>query len=117
VEHEHEPAQTPPAQPPVEEPPAPAEPTQPVEPEPRHRESIGIGPRFYATLAALLFFIAYSIAFVVGNDRHTPIDFVFVTANVSVVWMILLLLAVGLVGGILLVELYRHRRGKLRREP
>lgn len=87
-----------------------------VEAEPERRVPVEIGPRFYATLAAFLFFIAYSIAFIVGNDKHIPIDFVFATAKVSVVWMILLLLAVGLVGGILLVELYRHRRSKQPRE-
>jgi uncharacterized integral membrane protein len=113
MENETDPAQTPPVLSSQEPEPEPA-----PEPklEPAHRAPIEIGPRFYATLAAFLFFIAYSIAFIVGNDKHIPIDFVFATANVSVVWMILLLLAVGLVGGILLVELYRHRRSKQSRE-
>ena len=111
MEHDDEPAQTPP----VVSSPEPATTTTEPEPAPP-RLSVEIGPRFYATLTAFLFFIAYSIAFIVGNDKHISIDFVFATANVSVVWMILLLLAVGLVGGILLVELYRHRRSKQPRE-
>lgn len=114
--YEHEPAELPPAEPPAEPTPTAEPEPAPVQPAPHRREPIEIGLRFYATLATFLFFIAYSIAFVVGNDKHIPIDFVFATANVSVVWMILLLLAVGLVGGILLVELYRHRRGKQPRE-
>ena len=114
MESEHDPAQTPPVVS-SPEPEAPAAP-EPVHDTPAPRLPVEIGPRFYATLAAFLFFIAYSIAFIVGNDKHISIDFVFATAKVSVVWMILLLLAVGLVGGILLVELYRHRRSKQPRE-
>ena len=81
-----------------------------------HRPPFEIGPRFYATLAAFLFFVGYSIAFIVGNSKTISVDFVFATARVSVIWMVVLLLAVGLVGGILLVELYRHRRSKQPRE-
>src|SRR5579872_2171695 len=114
MEPENEPVETEPVVSPPEAEPEPA--PEPVERPAPHRAPVEIGPRFYATLAAFLFFIAYSIAFIVGNDKHTSIDFVFATANVSVVWMILLLLAVGLVGGILLVELYRHRRSKQPRE-
>ena len=122
MESEHEPAETPPV---VSSPEPETESAAPAatapEPEPRERitsrrEPIEIGPRFYATLAAFMFFVAYSIAFIVGNDKKISIDFVFATADVSVVWMILLLLGVGLLGGILLVELYRHRRGKQPRE-
>ncbi len=114
---EHDPTQAEPATPePVVSHPEPAA-ESPPGPEPTPHVPVEIGPRFYATLAALLFFIAYSIAFIVGNDKHISIDFVFATAKVSVVWMILLLLAVGLIGGILLVELYRHRRGKQPRQP
>src|SRR5581483_8099359 len=116
MEHEHEPAKIPPGvsspEPEAEPQPGSAVLADPAEPRPAHRAAVEVGPRFYATLAAFLFFIAYSIAFIVGNDKHIPIDFVFATANVSVVWMILLLLAVGLVGGILLVELYRHQRSR-----
>ena len=120
MENEHEPAHEQPADsaPELEpEPEAAAEPApEPVaEPAPRparQRISVEVGPRFYATLAAFLFFVGYSIAFIVGNSKTISVDFVFVTARVSVIWMVVLLLAVGLVGGILLVELYRHRRSK-----
>ena len=112
MEHEHEPAETTP----VVSAPEPEPTPEPADASVKRREPVEIGPRFYATLAAFLFFIAYSIAFIVGNDKHISIDFVFATAKVSVVWMILLLLAVGLLGGILVVELYRHRGGKQPRE-
>ena len=80
----------------------------PAHPEHETRETFQ--PLLYAKIAALLFVVAYTIAFVVDNNTKIPVDFVFATANVSLIWTILLLLAVGLVGGILLSQLYRHRR-------
>jgi uncharacterized integral membrane protein len=106
MEDETEPTQTPSA---VSEPEIDPQP----EPEPKptqKRLAAEIGTRFYATFAAFLFFVGYSIAFIVGNSKRISVDFVFATARVSVIWMVVLLLAVGLVGGVLLVELYRHRR-------
>ena len=67
-------------------------------------------PGLYLKIGLLLFAIAYSIAFVVKNTDQIPIDFVFWTAKVRLIWEILLLLALGLVGGVLLSQLYRHRR-------
>ncbi len=67
-------------------------------------------PLLYLKIGLLLFAIGYSIAFVVQNTEQIPIDFVFGTANVRLIWEILLLLALGLVGGVLLSQLYRHRR-------
>ena len=84
------------------------------EPEPS-REPAGL--RFYAKLLALLFVIAYSVAFIVGNDKRISVDFVFATARVSLIWSILLLLGVGVFGGALLSHLYRQRRAKQPRKP
>jgi uncharacterized integral membrane protein len=67
-------------------------------------------PLLYLKIGLLLFAIAYSIAFVAENTDQIRIDFVFSTAKVRLIWEILLLLAIGLVGGILLSQLYRHRR-------
>lgn len=67
-------------------------------------------PFLYLKIGLLLFAIAYSIAFVVENTDQIPIDFVFWTARVRLIWEILLLLTIGIVGGILLSQLYRHRR-------
>jgi uncharacterized integral membrane protein len=54
--------------------------------------------------------VAYAIAFVLENRRQVNVHFVLATASVSLVWLILLALAVGLVGGILLAQLERRRR-------
>jgi uncharacterized integral membrane protein len=67
-------------------------------------------PLLYTKIAVLLLVIAYAVAFVVQNTDQIRIDFVFSTAKVRLIWTILLLLAIGLVGGILLSQLYRHRR-------
>jgi uncharacterized integral membrane protein len=64
----------------------------------------------YLKLAVLLAAIGYSIAFVVQNTDQIRVDFVFTTAKVRLIWEILLLLVIGLVGGVLLSQLYRHRR-------
>ena len=67
-------------------------------------------PRLYARLAVLVALIAYVVAFVLENKKAVHLHFVFATASVSLVWLILLSLALGLVGGILLAQLERRRR-------
>jgi uncharacterized integral membrane protein len=67
-------------------------------------------PWLYVKIGLLLFAVAWAIAFVVENTQQINVHFVFATANVHVIWMILLLLAVGLVAGVLISQLYRHRR-------
>ena len=67
-------------------------------------------PRLYVRLIALGLLIAYAIAFVLENRKQVSVHFVLVTARVSLVWLILLALAVGLLGGILLAQLERRRR-------
>ena len=54
--------------------------------------------------------VAYVIAFVIENKKSVNLHFVFATARVSLVWLILLALGVGLLGGILLAQLERRRR-------
>ena len=67
-------------------------------------------PKLYARLVALVLLIAYAIAFILENRTQVHMHFVFATASVSLVWLILLSLAIGLVGGILLAQLERRRR-------
>ena len=67
-------------------------------------------PMLYVRLIALVVLVAYAIAFVLENRHTVNVHFVLATANVSLVWLILLALAVGLLGGILLAQLERRRR-------
>jgi len=74
-------------------------------------------PRLYVRLTALGLLVAYAIAFVLENRRQVSVHFVLATARVSLVWLILLALGVGLLGGILLAQLERRRRRRSRKAP
>ena len=67
-------------------------------------------PKLYLRIVVLLLLAAYAVAFVLENRKSVPLHFVFATASVSLVWLILLSLAVGFVVGILLSQLERRRR-------
>jgi uncharacterized integral membrane protein len=67
-------------------------------------------PRLYAKLLILAVVIAYVVGFVLENDKNVKVRFVFGSSRVSLIWLILLSLALGIVGGVLLSQLYRHRQ-------
>ncbi len=67
-------------------------------------------PKLYTRLIILALLVAYVIAFVLENRKSVHLHFVFATASVSLVWLILLSLVIGLVGGMLLAQLERRRR-------
>jgi uncharacterized integral membrane protein len=71
-------------------------------------------PKLYARLLILAVLVAYVVAFVIENRKAVNLHFVFATASVSLVWLILLSLGIGLVGGILLAQLERRRRRRAR---
>ena len=66
-------------------------------------------PRLWVTLGLLILIAGYLIAFVVGNDEEASVNFVFAEATTSLIWVILLSLLAGLIGGVLLSQLYRRR--------
>ena len=74
-------------------------------------------PLLYARLLALVVLVGYAIAFVLENRGAVNVRFVFASAHVSLVWLILLALAVGLLGGILLGQLERRRRRRAQERP
>jgi uncharacterized integral membrane protein len=67
-------------------------------------------PRLWVTLGLLILIGAYLIAFVVGNDEEASVNFVFAKAKTSLIWVILLSLLAGLLGGVLLSQLHRRRQ-------
>jgi uncharacterized integral membrane protein len=69
-------------------------------------------PRLWLTLGLLILIGAYVIAFVVGNDEEASVDFVFGEARTSLIWVILLSLLAGLVGGVLLSQIARRRHAR-----
>jgi uncharacterized integral membrane protein len=67
-------------------------------------------PRLYARWIALIAVTAYLIGFILENGKHVSVHFVFTTTRVSLIWVILLTLALGAIGGILIAQLDRRRR-------
>ena len=67
-------------------------------------------PKLYLRLLVIILLAAWAIAFVLENRKSVNMHFVFVTASVSLVWLILVALAVGFVVGVLLSQLERRRR-------
>ncbi len=80
--------------------------------EPRDEFERSWQPRLWVTLAVLILIAGYLIAFVVGNDEETAVDFVFAEARTSLIWVILLSLLAGLIGGVLLSQLQRRRHAR-----
>ena len=66
--------------------------------------------RLYFRIITLGLLVAYAIAFVLENNREVNVHFVFATARGSLIWLILLSVALGLMLGVLLSQLYRRRR-------
>jgi uncharacterized integral membrane protein len=67
-------------------------------------------PRLYLRIAILGLLLAYGIAFVLENNKHVHVHFVIGTAHVSLIWLILLSVALGLLLGVLVSQLYRRSR-------
>jgi uncharacterized integral membrane protein len=74
-------------------------------------------PRLWLILVGLLAMFLYLLAFISMNDRQIEIEFVFFTATVSLIWAMVLMVAFGVLGGVLLSQVYRRRRGEQPREP
>lgn len=74
----------------------------------RHEETVQ--PWLWVKLALLALAVAYLIAFAIKNNDKDEIDFVLWTSSVSRIWLILISVLVGLIGGLLLSQLYRARQ-------
>ena len=73
-------------------------------------------PRLWVTILALGLIVAYLIAFVAKNDAEVKVHFVFFSVTTSVIWLILLGLAIGIVVGVLVSQLERRRGWLSRRQ-
>jgi uncharacterized integral membrane protein len=74
-------------------------------------------PKLWLILVALALVFAYLVAFVVENNKQVSIHFVLATARISLIWAILLSLAIGVLAGLLLSQLYRRRRRRAGAPP
>jgi uncharacterized integral membrane protein len=66
-------------------------------------------PRLWITIVVLGLLLAYVIYFVAANDDEVSVKFLFAEAETSLIWVILLCLAIGIAAGVLLSQLYRRR--------
>jgi len=66
-------------------------------------------PRLYLKLIVLVLTGAYAVAFVLENRKQVNVHFVLGGSRVSLIWLILLSLALGVLGGVLLSQFYRRR--------
>jgi uncharacterized integral membrane protein len=71
-------------------------------------------PRLWLIVGGLALIVAYIVAFIAENNKSVTVHFVFYSAHTSVIWVILLSLAIGLIVGLLLSQLER-RRGRQQR--
>jgi uncharacterized integral membrane protein len=66
-------------------------------------------PRLWLTVIGLVLIGAYIVAFIAENNKKVTVHFVLFSAHTSVIWVILLTLTIGVVGGLLLSQLVRRR--------
>jgi uncharacterized integral membrane protein len=67
-------------------------------------------PGLWSRLIATALIALYALLFVVLNTQHVKVSFVFTSTRVSLIWVILLSLAVGVALGVLLSQLHRRRQ-------
>jgi uncharacterized integral membrane protein len=69
-------------------------------------------PQLWSKLILLLALVGYGIALVIANSSKVKISFLFMSVKVSLIWMILLCLMLGLIAGVLISQMHRHRKIK-----
>ena len=67
-------------------------------------------PRLWATIIGLVAIVTYLVAFIAKNSQKVTLHFIFFSAHIGLIWLLLLGFALGLAGGVLLSQLYRRRR-------
>lgn len=67
-------------------------------------------PQLWSKLIILLVLVGYGIALVIANSSKVKISFLFLSVKVSLIWMILLCLVLGLISGVLISQMHRHRK-------
>jgi uncharacterized integral membrane protein len=75
--------------------------------DPETRETFQ--PRLWFIVGGLVVIVVYIVAFIAENTKSVRVHFVFYTAPTSVIWVILLSIVIGLIGGVLVSQLARRR--------
>jgi uncharacterized integral membrane protein len=66
-------------------------------------------PKLWLLLGGLVLLGAYLVGFITKNSDEVDVHFVLGSARVSLIWVILLSLAIGVLAGLLVSQLYRRR--------
>jgi uncharacterized integral membrane protein len=92
---------------------------QPAPPEPApqgvERGRSAFQPGLWLRLALIAAAAVYLILFVVLNTKSVRVRFVFDSTRVSLIWVIVLSVLIGLVLGVLLSQLHRFRSRRSKR--
>jgi uncharacterized integral membrane protein len=80
----------------------------PVTQNPRGRKSFQ--PGLWTRLLPIAGVSVYLILFVAFNTRMATVDFVFASTRLSTIFLILLPFGIGILLGVLVSQLYRHRK-------
>jgi len=73
-------------------------------------------PRLWAIVIGLGLIVLWVIAFIAKNGDKVQIDFVLFSTNPSLIWLVIILLGAGFLGGLLASQLYRRRSGRASNE-
>jgi len=69
-------------------------------------------PRLWAIVIGLGLLVLWVIAFIAKNSDKVQIDFVLFSTHASLIWLVIILLGAGFLGGLLASQLYRRRSGR-----
>ncbi|MGD0274037.1 MAG: LapA family protein [Gaiellaceae bacterium] len=67
-------------------------------------------PQLWSKIILLVLLVGYGIALVVANSAKVKISFLVTSIKVSEIWLILLCFVIGLASGVLVSQMYRHRK-------
>ncbi|MGD0167260.1 MAG: LapA family protein [Gaiellaceae bacterium] len=73
-------------------------------------------PKLWSKIIVLVVIVGYGIALVVANSSKVKISFLVASIKVSEIWLILLCFVIGLASGVLISQMYRHRKQQRSKE-
>jgi uncharacterized integral membrane protein len=66
-------------------------------------------PKLWSKIILLIVFVGYGLALIVANSSKVDISFLFASVKITKIVLILVCVAIGLVTGVLISQMSRHR--------
>ena len=85
---------------------------EPAQKSPDEQPEEAWQPQLWSKLTLLVIVVCFGVALVVANSSKVKISFLFTSINVSKIWLIMLCFVLGLLSGVLLSQVHRHRKAK-----